>query len=149
MLYTEIIHVYCENHTKRINTPCGQNEEFTYVLGCHSDRYEEFYLPGYNAAYSVESRQTFGRHMSPPFSRSNDKPSIKAARVGWQAKFCLQLAGILLGLFFGPEEGGNMFLRNVVGNRICDLPACSTVPQSTTLRRAMSRQKKKYIPMLN
>jgi hypothetical protein len=24
-------------------------------------------------------------------------------------------AGILLGLFFGPEDGGDMFLRNVTG----------------------------------
>jgi hypothetical protein len=25
MLFTEIIAVYSENHTKHINTPCGQN----------------------------------------------------------------------------------------------------------------------------
>jgi hypothetical protein len=36
----------------------------------------------------VESQPTFRRHM----------PSL--------------LAGILLGLFFGPEDGGHMFLRN-------------------------------------
>jgi hypothetical protein len=32
MLFREIIAVYCENHTEHINTLCGQNAEFWYVI---------------------------------------------------------------------------------------------------------------------
>jgi hypothetical protein len=30
MLFTEIIAVYCENHTEHTNTLCGHNAEFLY-----------------------------------------------------------------------------------------------------------------------
>jgi hypothetical protein len=32
MLFSEIIAVYCENHTEHINTLCGQNAEFSSYL---------------------------------------------------------------------------------------------------------------------
>jgi hypothetical protein len=32
MLFREIIAVYCENHMEHINTPCGQNAEFSSYL---------------------------------------------------------------------------------------------------------------------
>jgi hypothetical protein len=46
--------------------------------------------------------------MSPPSSRLNSRSSEKPGSA-WQ----LLLAGILLGLFFDPEDEGDMFLRNV------------------------------------
>jgi hypothetical protein len=47
---------------------------------------------------SVESQQTFLRNMLPPSSESENKPGKKPARRRWQAD---------------PEDGGDMFLRNV------------------------------------
>jgi hypothetical protein len=56
------------------------------ILGSYSGGYEESYLLGYNAVWSVESQSTFWRNMSPPSS--------------WY----LLRAGFLLGLFFHPED---------------------------------------------
>jgi hypothetical protein len=56
--------------------------------------------------YSIENEPTFRRNMLPSFSGSKKKPSW------WQA-CCLLHAGLLLGLYFDPENGGDMFLRNV------------------------------------
>jgi hypothetical protein len=38
MLFREAIPIYCENHTKHINTLCGQNAEFMYVKAGHTCR---------------------------------------------------------------------------------------------------------------
>jgi hypothetical protein len=38
------------------------------ILGSHSGGYEEFYLPGYKAMWSIESQLMFWRIMLPPFS---------------------------------------------------------------------------------
>jgi hypothetical protein len=40
---------------------------------------EQYYLLGYNAAYSVESQMTFRRNMSSSSSGSKNKPSKKPA----------------------------------------------------------------------
>jgi hypothetical protein len=48
-------------------------------LSSHSSGYEEFYLLGYNAMQSNESQKTFWRNMSPPSSRSRNKPCKKPA----------------------------------------------------------------------
>jgi hypothetical protein len=40
---------------------------------------EEYYLLGYNTMKSVESQATFRRNISPPSSRSKNKPSKKQA----------------------------------------------------------------------
>jgi hypothetical protein len=67
----------------------------------HSGGYKEFHLLGYNAVWSIESQP-----MSPPSSRSNNKPSKNS--------ICYLLhIGFLLGLFLDPGDGGHMFLRNV------------------------------------
>jgi hypothetical protein len=39
MLFKEIIAVYCDNHTKPINTLCGQNEELQIVTTGGTYRY--------------------------------------------------------------------------------------------------------------
>jgi hypothetical protein len=54
---------------------------------------------------SVESQPTFRKNISPSSSGSKNKPSKKLAT-------CFH-AGFLLALFFDPEDGSDMFLRNV------------------------------------
>jgi hypothetical protein len=49
------------------------------VFNKEKNLFEEFCLLGYNAVYSVESQPTFQRNISPPFSRSKNKPSKKPA----------------------------------------------------------------------
>jgi hypothetical protein len=67
---------------------------------------EEFYLLGYNVAYSVERQPTFRRNMSPPSSGSNYKPSKETA---WK----LPPPAFTLCLFCDSKDGGDVFLRNV------------------------------------
>jgi hypothetical protein len=74
---------------------------FTMVLRNRIKRDDEvFYLLRYNVVKSVESQPTFRRNMSHPPSGSSS--------------VChLFQGGFSLGLFFDPEGGGDMFLRNV------------------------------------
>jgi hypothetical protein len=60
------------------------------ICGPHTGGYEEFYLLGYNAMLSVESQLIF------------------------RYAFYLFHAGLLLDLFFDSEDGGDIFLRNVI-----------------------------------
>jgi hypothetical protein len=46
--------------------------------------------------------------MSPPSSESKNKPSKKEPLLATRSR-----ADFFLGLFFHPEDGGDMFLRNV------------------------------------
>jgi hypothetical protein len=48
--------------------------------------------------------------MSPAISGSKNKPSKEPAKL---LSICFH-AGFLLGLFFNPEDGGNIFFRNVL-----------------------------------
>jgi hypothetical protein len=49
--------------------------------------------------------------MSPPSSESNNNPSKgTSVKAGGKQSFH---AGFLLGLLYDPEDGGDMFLRNV------------------------------------
>jgi hypothetical protein len=63
------------------------------IRGSRSRGFEEFCLLGYNAVWSIEIQPTFRRNISPGLAT------------------CFHV-GILLGLF-DPEDGGDMFLRNV------------------------------------
>jgi hypothetical protein len=47
--------------------------------------------------------------MSPPILDSKNKSSVK---FGGKLATCFRV-GFLLGLFFDPEDGGDMFFRNV------------------------------------
>jgi hypothetical protein len=63
-------------------------------------------LLGYNFVLSGESQPTFRQNISPPSLRAKNKPSKKpASGTSFQP-------GLLLGLFFDPEDGGDMFLGN-------------------------------------
>jgi hypothetical protein len=58
----------------------------------------EYSLLGYNAVWSVESEPMFRRSILPP--------SSALLAICFHASF-------LFGLFFDPEDRGDMFLRNV------------------------------------
>jgi hypothetical protein len=65
---------------------------------------------------SVESQPTFRRNISLPSSGLKNKPRKKPARK-WVASRASEeqylFLPFLLGLFFDPEDGGDMFLRNI------------------------------------
>jgi hypothetical protein len=50
------------------------------ILGSQSGGYEQYYLLGYNAGYSVVSLPVFRKNISPPSSGSNDKSKIPARK---------------------------------------------------------------------
>jgi hypothetical protein len=52
----------------------------------------------------------FRRNISPPSSGTKNEANQCESK--WQEELSFQ-AGLLLGLFFDPEDGGDMFLRNV------------------------------------
>jgi hypothetical protein len=76
------------------------------IWSSHSRGCEHLYLLGYNAVQSVESQLTFRRNLSLTSSGSKGKPSKKPT---WST----QQTEILLDLFFDPESGGGMSLRNI------------------------------------
>jgi hypothetical protein len=63
---------------------------------------------GYNTVQYVKKQSVFLRKVSPPSSGSKNKPM--KLPVGKQVA---SRASILLGLFFYPEDGVDMFLQNV------------------------------------
>jgi hypothetical protein len=73
---------------------------------------EEFYFLGCNTVYSVENQPTFRRNMSPPPSGPKNKRN-KLSMKQVASRLSMLYAAVLLGLFFGPEGGGDMFLQNV------------------------------------
>jgi hypothetical protein len=56
----------------------------------------------------VESKETFQRYMQPSYSGSKNKPRKQAGLSSH-----LLHVGFLLGLFSDPENGGNIFLRDI------------------------------------
>jgi hypothetical protein len=75
----------------------------------NSRGYEELWLLGYNAVQSVESQLAFRKKMWPSFLGSKNKPSKKPEELCLPTCFH---AGFLLGLFFDPEDSGELFHRN-------------------------------------
>jgi hypothetical protein len=67
-------------------------------------------------SWDITPYSPFRRNISPPNSGYKNNPNKMAAwkQVGNAVLLgtCFH-AGILFGLFFDPEEGGDMFLRNV------------------------------------
>jgi hypothetical protein len=70
---------------------------------------QELYTLGYNAVQSDEIQQMFRRNISSPSSGSKNKPMKNISTVLFANSFhtCFFLA-----LFFDPEDGGDIFLRN-------------------------------------
>jgi hypothetical protein len=64
------------------------------------------------AAFFSEKSSTFRKNISPRSSRSKSKPKPETSR-GRRFSLPPVSDGFLLGLLFNPENGGNMFLRNV------------------------------------
>jgi hypothetical protein len=60
---------------------------------------------------SVESEQNFRRNTSPPSSGLKSKTTKKPE---WGSACYLLHAGLFLGLFFDPEDGGNMFSETLL-----------------------------------
>jgi hypothetical protein len=71
-------------------------------------------LLGRESGSGLENREyvivMFRRNMSPPSSGFKSKQSRKSAWSGWPADALV--SGFLLGLLIGPENGGNLFIRN-------------------------------------
>jgi hypothetical protein len=67
----------------------------------------EFYLLGYNALQSIDSQLTYRRNMSPASSEPKNKPRKNPA---WKQG----ASSALHCLFFFLEDGGDIFLRNVL-----------------------------------
>jgi hypothetical protein len=57
----------------------------------------------------VKVNQRFGGTLLPSSWMKKSKPSKKPAGRRQSSAFCLLHAGLLLGLLFDPEDGGNMF----------------------------------------
>jgi hypothetical protein len=72
----------------------------------------EFCLLGYNAVYSSENQPTFRRNMSSLSSESKNKPSKKPACKRDVIAACFEL-GFFFRLLFHPEDGCDIFIRNV------------------------------------
>jgi hypothetical protein len=86
----------------QINFGRGQISNISYKF------LEEFYLLGYNVVKPVEGQPTFRRNM--PLNLHGRR--ISKARNQREAG-SKQSSGFLLGLFSDPEDGGDIFLRNV------------------------------------
>jgi hypothetical protein len=88
------------------------------IWGSDSGGYDEFYLLGYNAVYSIESQPTFRKNMSPPSSGSKNKQSKKLVWKYVASRNSAPLdtwfhTGVLFGLCFNSEYEDDVFFRNV------------------------------------
>jgi hypothetical protein len=81
------------------------------IRGSHSGSYKGLYLLRYSTVQSGENQQTFQRNMSPPSSGLSSNPSKRPARRRQETGSARSLihAGLLIGLLFEDEYGGNMF----------------------------------------
>jgi hypothetical protein len=93
-----------------LNIPGYTRECFWLIEFWASLYFWEFYLLGYKTVQSEESQPTFRKNMSLLSSNSKSKPSKTPA---WGSACCLLHAVILLCLLLDPEDGNEMFLRNI------------------------------------
>jgi hypothetical protein len=81
------------------------------IWGSHSGGYEEFCLLGY--VLSVESQLTFRRNISPPSWSGHLLHAGFFAKSSSLKMVYLFPIGLLPVLFFDPDNGGGIFLRNI------------------------------------
>jgi hypothetical protein len=67
-------------------------------------KYQELYLVGYNAMYSVRCQPTFRRKISPLSSGLKSTPIYAC---------CLLIVGYFSDLLINPEDGGDVLLQNM------------------------------------
>jgi hypothetical protein len=89
--------MHLQNRTYKASSP---HKKYKGLMMANQNRrniepFQEFYL------------LTFRKNMLPPSSGSKNKPSTMVVLAT-----CFH-AGFLFGLFFDPEDGGNMFLQSV------------------------------------
>jgi hypothetical protein len=89
------------------------NQKYSYYLrkiwGSNSGGYEEFCLLGCNATLPTESQPILRRNIPPPYSGLKDESSKKPA----YRSYHLLSRWFISWLIFYPEDGGDIFLRNV------------------------------------
>jgi hypothetical protein len=83
--------------------------------GSQSSRYEEFWVLGYNVIKSIESGPMFRKTCFLHFQGKR----ISRVRKQHETALCILLAtcfnaGFLFCLFFDSEDGGYLFLRNII-----------------------------------
>jgi hypothetical protein len=86
------------------------------ILGPRSSDYKQVYLLGYNALWSIENKRSFRRNMPPFSSEAKNKPSTRVScckHTKQSSASYLLFVNFLLGFFLDPEDGGEMFFRNV------------------------------------
>jgi hypothetical protein len=81
------------------------------IWGSHSGCCEELCLLGYNAVYILNVSRRYGETCRLHLQGRRMRHSRNQRESSWHAELCC--CSFLFGLFFDPEDGGDMFFRNV------------------------------------